>query len=103
MRYSPFLAVIAIPLLLFAASPTTAGPITYNIVDYSAQGLQNNFFGDPVLISGTITTYGTTGLGITDPKVITGWTVTFTQGLTSHTILSTDPGAFVTLAGGDRH
>jgi hypothetical protein len=102
MRYSPFFTGIALPLLLIAASPATAGPITYNIDDYSAQGVQDNTFGT-VLLTGSITTDGTTGIGLTDPKIITGWTLTFTQGATSITIKSADAdtGQFIQGAGLD--
>jgi hypothetical protein len=72
MRYSPFLALIAVPLLLLAASPACAGPITYQLDDHP--DFQAGYH-----IIGSITTDGTTGtigtanvlswdLTITDPN-----------------------------------
>jgi hypothetical protein len=83
MRCSTFLAIIALILTHFLPTTATAGSITYTVVDYSALGIQNNMFGQPVHMSGTITTDGTTGSGLLDPGIILSWNLTFTQGTTT--------------------
>jgi hypothetical protein len=85
MRWSTFLAMIALTLTVLAPSTASAGPITYTIDDYSALGIQDNNVGQPVLMSGTITTNGTIGSGITAANVILNWSITFTQGGTTTT------------------
>jgi hypothetical protein len=84
--------------LLFT-TPAIAGPITYNIVDYSTLGIQDNPFGQPVRFTGTIVTDGTTGTNITDPKFIQSWSFTFTQGSNTRTVSSNTPTAHVVIAG----
>lgn len=103
MRFSSVLATIALTLTLFAPSTARAGPITYDIVDYSALGIQNNPLGQPVTISGFITTDGTTGIGIQSADFIQSWYLTFTQGANQR-IYSSDSdqaSAFVAGAGLD--
>jgi hypothetical protein len=85
MRCFTFLAIIALIFTPFLPTTATAGSITYTVVDYSALGIQNNMFGQPVHMSGTITTDGTTGSGLLDPGIILSWNLTFTQGITTTT------------------
>ena len=99
MRFSSFLAFTALALTLFAPSVATAESITYNIVDYSALGIQDNRFGQPVTFSGTIVTDGTTGTNIIDPKFIQSWSFTFTQGADTRTVSSDFPTAHVDIGG----
>jgi hypothetical protein len=99
MRFSSFFAFTALSLTLFAPSAATAESITYNIVDYSALGIQNNSLGQPVTFSGTIVTDGTTGTNITDPKFIQSWSFTFTQGADTRTVSSDAPTAHVSIGG----
>src|SRR5260370_39666630 len=84
---------------LLMTTPAIAGPITYNIVDCSALGIQDNPFGQPVTFTGTIVTDGTTGTNIIDPKFIQSWSFTFTQGSNTRTVSSDRPGAHVVIGG----
>jgi hypothetical protein len=100
MRFSSFLATIALAPILFAPSAATAESITYNIVDYSALGIQNNPSGQPVTISGTIVTDATTGIGLTSAGFIESWSLTFTQGADTRTYTSSSNQASAFIAGG---
>jgi hypothetical protein len=92
MRYSPFPAVIALPLLLLAAFPTWAGPITYQLDDYPAS--QGGFH-----IAGAITTDGTTGI-ITKSNVLS-WSFTINDPNNVFVVSanSTDSGAITFIQG----
>jgi PEP-CTERM motif len=69
------------------------GAITYTIDDYPA--LQIGFItGQPVHISGSITTNGTLGTNLNAASIITDYTVTFSQGSTSDTFTFGGPGQF---------
>jgi hypothetical protein len=85
--------LVAVALLLAGAGQGTAAPITYKIDDYPA--LQIGFVtGQPVHISGSITTNGTLGTNLSAASVITDYTVTFSQGSTSDTFTFGGPGQF---------
>ena len=66
--------------------------ITYSVDDYPS--LQVGFAtGEPVHISGSITTDGTLGTGLSASSVITSWNIIFSQGVYSDSFSGTGAGA----------
>jgi hypothetical protein len=93
MRRWTFIAIIALTLTYLLPTSAMAGSITYNFIDYSGAGLQNNFTtGLPVVLSGTITTDGTTGL-YTDSSHIESWSLTYMSHGETHTYSSDTAGS----------